>query len=60
MVCPIMKERVLLLQAIIAVLQWVFQNLLTLRTSHISHHHGRVRIQVSDKNLIRYTTEMIL
>ena len=36
------------------------QILLTLRTCHVSHQHGCVRLQVSDKKLINYTTEMIL
>ena len=34
--------------------------LLTLRTCHVPHQHGCVRLQVSDKKLINYTTEMIL
>ena len=36
------------------------QILLTLRTCHVPHQHGCVRLQVSDKKLINYTTEMIL
>ncbi len=34
--------------------------LITLWTSHVPHHHGLVRFQVSDKNLVMHTTEMIL
>jgi hypothetical protein len=29
-------------------------------TSHLSHHHGLVRFQVSDRKLVKHTTEMIL
>jgi hypothetical protein len=32
----------------------------TLWTSHVSHHHGLVRFQVSDRKLVKHTTEMIL
>ncbi len=37
-----------------------FCHLFTLWTSHVSHHHGLVRFQVSDKKLVKHTTEMIL
>ena len=36
------------------------RNLFTLWTSHASHHHGLIRFQVSDRKLVKYTTEMIL
>ncbi len=32
----------------------------TLCTSHVSHHHGLVRFKVSDRKLVKHTTEMIL
>ncbi len=35
-------------------------HLFTLWTSHASHHHGLVRFQVSDRKLVKHTTEMIL
>ncbi len=34
--------------------------LFTLWTSHVTHHHGLVRFQVSDRKLVKHTTEMIL
>ena len=36
------------------------RNLFTLWTRHVSHHHGWVRFQVSDRKLVNHTTEMIL
>ena len=35
-------------------------NLITLWTWHVSHHHGWVRFQVSDRKLVNHTTEMNL
>ena len=35
-------------------------HLFTLWTSHVTHHHGLVRFQVSDRKLVKHTTEMIL
>ena len=37
-----------------------FQILLMLRTSHVPHHHGWTRSQVSDRKPVNHTTEMIL
>ncbi len=43
-----------------AVDQSVIRHLFTLRTSYMTHHHGLVRFQVSDRKLVKHTTEMIL
>jgi hypothetical protein len=60
MTCPseISKDLRAIINAMLAIIGLRF--LFTLWTSHVSHHHGLVRFQVSDRKLVKHTTEMIL
>ena len=61
MACPIVDHKWPAKRSSMFSISWNGQqNLITLWTSHASHHHGLVRFQVSDRKLVKHTTEMIL
>ena len=61
MTCPIVDHKWPAKRSSMFSISWNGQqNLITLWTSHASHHHGIVRFQVSDRKLVKHTTEMIL